>query len=79
MARVVKSDPLKICDIVGVVESLEGFTPELWRDRDGKLVIRIFNEGGNARVDLDFASLVNWLKFGPNGILLGAHENGGAP
>jgi hypothetical protein len=55
----------KICDMVGVRECSEGLFPvELWRNSEGILVIRAYNECGNNCTDLDLWSLIDWLSFG---------------
>ncbi len=55
----------------GVREYGEGEPVELVRStRNGRLVIRAYNEGRNATTQIDFLDLVEWLRNGPkNGIL----------
>jgi hypothetical protein len=56
---------VKICDMAGVRECAEDLFPvELWRNSEGILVIRAYNECGYRFTDLDLWSLINWLSKG---------------
>jgi hypothetical protein len=64
----------KICEIGEVREYMDGLPVELWRqpplakwphgDGSQRLVIRAYNEGGNAYTDIDLADLIVWLQNG---------------
>jgi hypothetical protein len=48
----------KICDLEGVREYVEGATVELWRHpKNGRLVVRAWNECGNNYTDVDLFDL----------------------
>lgn len=65
---------MKICDMAGVIEAGEGWTPELWRNEDGRLIIRAYCECGNRYTELELWSLVHWLEVGAAARLLGSNE-----
>ena len=66
-----------ICEMQGVKELGEGFPVGLYRDAvSGRLFIRAFNECGNNYTDVDFATLVDWLRFGLGAAVLVAEEAG---
>jgi hypothetical protein len=60
----------KLCDMVGVREHSEGGLVELWRNKNGRLIIRAYNERGNNITDVDLWDLLDWLRSGPGAGLL---------
>jgi hypothetical protein len=62
----------KICDMVGVREYGESDPVELWRnDENGRLVIRVRNEGGYSFTDVDLWDIIKWIQAGPGtGVVL---------
>jgi hypothetical protein len=52
----------KLCDMEGVRGGEPGFDVELHRDdKTSRIIVRGFNEGGFACVDIDLLDLLTWL------------------
>lgn len=63
----------KVREISNVRGSEDGFPLLLWRDDEsGRLVVRAFNQGGFAGVDIDLIDLVEWLSATAPGSIDGA-------
>lgn len=57
----------KICEMGGVREYCEGFPVEPWRDEDnGRLVIKVVNEGSFNGVLVDLWDLLDRISAGPH-------------
>ena len=64
-----------IATLEGVREYAEGFPVELWRDgKNGRLVIRAWNEAQCNCTDVDLWDLMDWLSSGPQVIVPSASE-----
>ena len=59
-----------LCVLDGVREHGDGEAVELWRTVGGRLVIRAYNEHGNASTYLDLWDLLEWLQVGRGAGLL---------
>jgi hypothetical protein len=68
----------KIANLITVREHSEGDTVELWVNRNGRLVIRAFNECHNNHTDVDLADLLEWLQTGGYMLAKEAQDGGQA-
>jgi hypothetical protein len=55
---------MKIATMEDVREYAEGYPVELWRNREGRVIIRAFNECGNNVTEVDLYDLLEWLSRG---------------
>jgi len=54
----------KITVMDGVREHTEREPVELWLNKDGRVVIRSYNEGGNNVTDVDLRDVLDWTRTG---------------
>lgn len=77
MGKPTDSDKTELCDrpvqriatLDGVREYSEGWDVELWRSREGRLIVRAYNEGHNNYTNVDLIDLLRWLSGPRSGIL----------
>jgi hypothetical protein len=75
--RAALPDDIKICTIEGVRNHNSGGEPvELWRLKNGRVVVRAFNEGGFSGTDVDLFDLIGWLQAGPGKGMVLDHGEG---
>jgi hypothetical protein len=67
----------KLAELPSVREYGEGAAVELWRNVNGRLVIRAYNDCRNNITDVDLLDILDWLRAG-QGAGVVAHENAGA-
>ncbi len=61
------TESVKITDMLGVREHSEGYTVELHRNADDRLIIVAYNEAGSNLTEVDLFDLIEWMESGDEG------------